>query len=50
VPESLFPMLACRNVLSLAAGDIVLGVAIFFIGELVLSRLLYYLNFRDRPY
>jgi CDP-2,3-bis-(O-geranylgeranyl)-sn-glycerol synthase len=50
LPESLLPMLACRNVLSLTAGDIVLGVAIFFVGELVLSRLLYHLNFRDRPY
>ena len=50
VPESLFPMLACRNVLSLAAGDIALGVAIFFIGELLGSRLLFWLRVRDRPY
>jgi len=50
VPESLFPLLACRNVLSLAAGDIVLGVAIFFIGELLVSRLLFRLRVRDRPY
>lgn len=50
VPESLFPMLACRNALSLTAADIVLGIAIFFIGELILSRLLYRLHFRDRPY
>ncbi|MGZ5871014.1 MAG: CDP-archaeol synthase [Bradyrhizobium sp.] len=50
VPESLLPMLACRNVLSLTAADIALGVAIFFIGELILSRLLYHLHLRDRPY
>src|SRR5690242_9824180 len=50
IPESLFPMLACRNVLSLAAGDIALGVAIFFIGELLVSRLLFRLRVRDRPY
>ena len=50
VPESLFPLLACRNLLSLAAADIAVGVVIFFIGEVVLSRLLYALHLRDRPY
>jgi hypothetical protein len=33
LPESLFPMLACRNALSLTAADIVFGVVIFFISE-----------------
>src|ERR1700693_2987426 len=32
--ESLFPMLACRDALSLTIADIALGVGIFFIGEL----------------
>ncbi len=50
VPESLFPMLACRDALSLSIADIVLGVAIFLAGELILSRLLYRLRLRDRPY
>ena len=50
IPESLLPMLACRSALSLTATDIVLGVAIFFIGELILSRFLYWLRLRDRPY
>jgi CDP-diglyceride synthetase len=50
VPESLFPMLACRGALSLDFTDIVLGVAIFFAGELLLSRLLYRFRLRDRPY
>jgi CDP-diglyceride synthetase len=50
VPESLFPMLACRHALSLTMIDIVLGVVIFFAGELILSILLYRLNLRDRPY
>jgi CDP-diglyceride synthetase len=49
VPESLFPMLACRHALSLTMIDIVLGVVIFFAGELILSILLYRLNLRDRP-
>jgi hypothetical protein len=50
VPESLFPMLACRALLSLTIADIALAVAIFFVGELVLSRLLYRIHLRDRPY
>jgi CDP-2,3-bis-(O-geranylgeranyl)-sn-glycerol synthase len=50
VPESLFPMLACRDALSLTMADIALGMVIFFIGELILSRLLYHVNLRDRPY
>jgi CDP-diglyceride synthetase len=50
VPESLFPMLACRAALSLTIADIVLGVGIFFIGELILSRLLYQVHLRDEPY
>ena len=50
VPESLFPMLACRDPLSLTIADIALGVGIFFIGELILSRLLYQVHVRDEPY
>src|SRR5450759_11050 len=50
VPESLFPMLACRDALSLTIADIALGVGIFFIGELILSRLLYRVHLRDTPY
>ena len=50
VPESLFPMLACRDALSLTIADIALGVGVFFVGELVLSRLLYQVHLRDEPY
>jgi CDP-2,3-bis-(O-geranylgeranyl)-sn-glycerol synthase len=50
VPESLFPMLACRDALSLTIVDIALGVGIFFTGELILSRLLYKVHLRDEPY
>ena len=50
VPESLFPMLACRDALSLTIVDIALGVGIFFIGELILSRLLFRAHLRDEPY
>jgi CDP-archaeol synthase len=50
VPESLFPMLACREALSLTIPDIAIGVGAFFIGELILSRLLYKVQLRDKPY
>jgi CDP-diglyceride synthetase len=50
VPESLFPMLACRNALSLTIADMALGVGIFFIGALILSRLLFRAHLRDEPY
>src|SRR6202165_317798 len=50
VPESLFPMLACRDALSLTIADIALGVVIFFICALILSRLLYQVHVRDEPF
>jgi CDP-diglyceride synthetase len=50
VPEALFPLLACRNLLSLAAIDIAVCLIMFFLGEIVLSRWLYALHLRDRPY
>ena len=50
VPESLFPLLACRNALSLTAVDIALAAGIFFVGEILLSRLLYAIRLRDEPY
>ena len=50
IPESLFPLLACRQVLSLTALDIIIATAIFFVGEIVLSRVLFKLHVRDRPY
>jgi len=50
IPEALLPLLACRNLLALTAADIVVCVVMFFIGEVVLSRLLYAFRLRDRPY
>ena len=50
IPESLLPLLACRGALSLTAADVVAGVSVFFVGEVILSRLLYRLRLRDRPY
>jgi hypothetical protein len=50
VPEALLPLLVCRRPLSLSAADILLGIAVFGVGEILLSRLLYRFNLRDRPY
>ncbi len=50
VPESLFPLLGCLGPLSLTLADVALGVAVFVIGELLLSRLLYAFDLRERPY
>ncbi len=50
IPESLFPLLACYSVLSLSVIDIAAGCAIFFVVELLLSRLFFRLRLRDRPY
>jgi len=50
VPEALFPLLLCRNLLSLTMTDIGAAVTLFFIGEILLSRALYAFRLRDRPY
>jgi CDP-2,3-bis-(O-geranylgeranyl)-sn-glycerol synthase len=50
VPEALFPLLACRNLLSLTIADIGICVVLFLIGEILLSRVLYAFHLRDRPY
>jgi len=50
IPEALFPLLACMHPLSLTIADVALGVAVFFVGGLVVSRVLYAFDLRDRPY
>jgi CDP-2,3-bis-(O-geranylgeranyl)-sn-glycerol synthase len=50
IPESLLPLLACRGPLALTAADIATGVIVFFVGEVLLSRLLYAFDLRERPY
>jgi CDP-2,3-bis-(O-geranylgeranyl)-sn-glycerol synthase len=50
IPESLLPLLACRDLLGLTAADILVCVVMFVVGEVVLSRLLYAFRLRDRPY
>jgi hypothetical protein len=50
VPESLLPLLVCQPLLGITLLDIVVATMAFFVGELALSRLLFKLNIRDRPF
>lgn len=50
IPESLIPTLLCVPDLALRATDVAAVVVAFFVGEIVLSRLLFHLRIRDRPY
>jgi CDP-diglyceride synthetase len=50
IPESLLPVLACRDFLALTIADIAVCVVMFVVGEVVLSRVLYAIRLRDRPY
>jgi CDP-diglyceride synthetase len=50
IPESLFPLLACRSALPLTASDILAAAAMFFVGEVLFSLLFYHYHLRDRPY
>jgi hypothetical protein len=50
VPEVLLPLLAVAGRLGLNSVDIAIGVAAFWIGEIVISRILFALRVRDRPY
>jgi CDP-archaeol synthase len=50
IPEALLPLIACRSALSLTAADIIVGIALFFVGEVIASQLFYRLGLRDRPY
>jgi len=50
IPESLLPLWLLRAPLQLDAVDIAVLVAVFVALELLLSRLLYKLHIRDRPY
>jgi CDP-diglyceride synthetase len=50
IPESLVPLLVCKNILTLTSIDVVIGTAVFFAGELLISRLLFILHVREQPY
>jgi len=50
VPESLFPILLMKPYFDLQAQDVVLVVTSFIVFELLLSRWLYQIGLRKRPY
>ncbi len=50
IPEALFPLLLLRQRLDLTLIDVALVVAAFTIAEVGLSRVLFRLHLRDRPY
>lgn len=50
IPESLLPVLGVTNLFQLNITDVVLITLAFFVLELVLSRILFKLHLRKRPY
>ena len=50
VPESLFPAIVCSAYLPLGPVDVLTIVLVFSVGELAMSRLLFAVGLRDRPY
>lgn len=50
IPEAAFPLMAVRSPYGLGWVDIGLMVVAFFFLELLLSRILYHLHLRERPY
>jgi CDP-2,3-bis-(O-geranylgeranyl)-sn-glycerol synthase len=50
IPESLLPLLSVQEEFGLSGSDIMETVAAFVVLELLLSRVLYHLRIRNRPY
>ena len=50
IPESLFPLIACRSTLELSLLDVVIGVVAFGAGAVLLSPLFYRIGIRDQPF
>jgi CDP-2,3-bis-(O-geranylgeranyl)-sn-glycerol synthase len=50
IPESLLPLLVCMALLPLTPFSVAIATFLFFVGALVLSRVFFKLNIRDRPY
>jgi hypothetical protein len=49
-PECLLPLLVCKNALGLTVSDVIFATIIFWIGVVVLSRALFSLKIREKPY
>jgi hypothetical protein len=50
IPESLIPLILCRLQLPITVFDVAIGVILFFVGELILSRLLFMAHVREQPF
>lgn len=50
IPESLLPLLVVREAMRLGPGEIAFVTGAFLIGEIALSRCLYRMHIRERPY
>ncbi len=50
IPESLFPLLGCKDLLGISVEQMVVIVVAFFLIELILSRLLFWFHIRKTPY
>ncbi len=50
IPEALLPLLLLRGYFGLDLTAVCLLVALFFVGELLLSRIMFQLGVRDHPY
>lgn len=50
IPEALLPMLVCYRALGAGALDVLAVVAVFTVGQAVISPLMYRLGIRRRPY
>jgi len=50
IPEALLPTVAAMNLMALTIVDVIVVVALFSVGELVVSRVLFKLHIPNRPY
>ena len=50
IPESLLPLLYCGWILALSWKSVLLTTALFWVSEILLSRLLFRLGVRQQPY
>jgi CDP-2,3-bis-(O-geranylgeranyl)-sn-glycerol synthase len=50
LPESLLPALVCRKALSLTMTDIAAICVLFFLSEILISRILFKAHLREHPY
>jgi CDP-2,3-bis-(O-geranylgeranyl)-sn-glycerol synthase len=50
IPEILLPLWLCRTELGLDLGSIVVLILLFAVGSLLLSRVMFWLGVRERPY